>query len=331
MKKILIFEDDRNDFNAIVAWLTDWGYEPIPTTFDVIAQSLDNGDIPTLYQELIQKNWYDELVLFICDLMAKGNRSFGIDLIEKIRIETEHFCPIFPKLIPIIAYTGVGNNTQKNDALIKGADILIPKIGDKPREDHEDASQEYQNKVDFLKKSIRQLIARFDAQLSQLIPLKKLIFQFKKEHSGTNAFIMTSYKQSNESYIKSIKDILKTHNINAHLASDVPGGKSSPEKWKDIEIYMHACDFGIAIITDDFSIPEERFSHINSNVSLEVGYMLSLKKSVLILKHNDVKKNISDLDEKLFISFQDETELTTNLTQFLRENNYLNSAQEHGK
>jgi len=65
----------------------------------------------------------------------------------------------------------------------------------------------------------------------------------------------------------------------------------------NVRVYMHACDFGIAIFerieADDF----------NPNVSLEVGYMFGLSKNVLLLKDKTLKTLPTDLTGRLYREF----------------------------
>ena len=61
--------------------------------------------------------------------------------------------------------------------------------------------------------------------------------------------------------------------------------------------YMHGCGFGIAVFD---RIEEESF---NPNISLEVGYMLALKKPLCILKDRTLKTLHSDLVGRLYRVF----------------------------
>ena len=65
----------------------------------------------------------------------------------------------------------------------------------------------------------------------------------------------------------------------------------------NILTYMHAVRFGIAVIE---RLEEDAF---NPNVSLEVGYMLALGKSVCLLKDSTVRTLQADLIGKLYREF----------------------------
>ncbi len=60
---------------------------------------------------------------------------------------------------------------------------------------------------------------------------------------------------------------------------------------------MHGCGFGIAVFE---RIEKDVF---NPNVSLEVGYMLGLKKPVLLLKDQTLPALQTDLAGKLYRPF----------------------------
>ena len=60
---------------------------------------------------------------------------------------------------------------------------------------------------------------------------------------------------------------------------------------------MHGCGFGIAVFE---RIDQDDF---NPNVSLEIGYMLGVKKGVLLLKEKTLKSLHADLAGKLYHPF----------------------------
>ena len=61
--------------------------------------------------------------------------------------------------------------------------------------------------------------------------------------------------------------------------------------------YIYGCGFGVAVFE---RIEAEEF---NPNVSLEVGYMLALKKPVCLLKDKTLKTLHTDLVGKLYKEF----------------------------
>ena len=69
--------------------------------------------------------------------------------------------------------------------------------------------------------------------------------------------------------------------------------------WDSIQVFMHGCDFGIAIYTGD-SIS---FENASDDKSLQVGYMLGLQKEICFLKHQELNKAPSDLAEMIYVEF----------------------------
>ena len=91
-----------------------------------------------------------------------------------------------------------------------------------------------------------------------------------------------------------IKDCLKRHGIVGLRADDK---QYMDDLFPNVRVYMHACTFGIAVFD---RITEEDF---NPNVSLEVGYMLGMGKSILLLKDKTLKSLSTDLTGKLYREF----------------------------
>jgi len=110
------------------------------------------------------------------------------------------------------------------------------------------------------------------------------------------AFIIMQFgnTQSHAGIVTQIKQTLLTHGITALRADDK---EYMDDLFSNIKVYMHACDFGIAIyerITDD---------NFNPNVSLEVGYMMGMGKEVLLLKDTTLRGLQTDLAGKLYKQF----------------------------
>jgi nucleoside 2-deoxyribosyltransferase len=91
-----------------------------------------------------------------------------------------------------------------------------------------------------------------------------------------------------------IRETLKKRGILALRADDK---QHMDDFFPNIKTYMHACDFGVAVFD---RITEDDF---NSNVSLEVGYMLGMGKTVLLLKDKTLKYLQTDLKGKLYKQF----------------------------
>lgn len=110
------------------------------------------------------------------------------------------------------------------------------------------------------------------------------------------AFIIMKYGNTSihEEVLKNIKDVLKDYGIIGLRADDK---EYIEDLFQNIKVYMHICNFAIAvydrILSDDF----------NPNVSLEVGYLLAMKKPVMILKDRTINTLNTDLMSKLYKEF----------------------------
>lgn len=84
----------------------------------------------------------------------------------------------------------------------------------------------------------------------------------------------------------------------------------------NIETYMHGCRFAI-------SVHERSASEVhNANVALEVGYMLGMRRDVCILKEDSVQSLPSDLQGRLYTTFDVfniESTLRTSIGRWLRD------------
>ena len=69
------------------------------------------------------------------------------------------------------------------------------------------------------------------------------------------------------------------------------------DNYYNILTYLHGCDIGIAVFE---TLTEPQF---NPNISLEVGYLLGLRKPVCLLKEKSLSALHSDLVGKLYREF----------------------------
>jgi len=109
-------------------------------------------------------------------------------------------------------------------------------------------------------------------------------------------FIMMRFGETtaHEAIETAIKNVLKKYGFTGLLARDK---EYHEDLYPNIQTYMHGCGFGIAVFerieSNDF----------NPNVSLEVGYLLGLKKLVLLLKDKTLNALQTDLVGKLYRPF----------------------------
>jgi hypothetical protein len=129
------------------------------------------------------------------------------------------------------------------------------------------------------------------------------------------AFIMMRFGKTpaHINIVNAIKDALSTKSIKALLANDK---EYHEDLFYNIQTYMHGCGFGVAVFE---RIEVEEF---NPNVSLEVGYMLALRKPVCFLKDRTLKTLYSDLIGKLYREFEPQNPAETisaELTKWLAD------------
>jgi hypothetical protein len=124
--------------------------------------------------------------------------------------------------------------------------------------------------------------------------LKKFVLQHRKV--GGRCFIMMRFGETvaHARIESAIKDTLRKHGLVGLLARDK---EFHDDLFPNILTYMHGCDFGIAVFE---RLETEVF---NPNVALEVGYMLGLKKHVLLLKDQTLHALHTDLVGKLYREF----------------------------
>ena len=306
--KILIFEDTKRDHDKLADELSKNGlYEVMP--YADLSTAIDAGTSFDYVKNIIKDNWNKNLKLIICDLIVK-NENLGEKLIGKIRNEKDFCveeCKSFSCLIPIIIWTG---NAEQNDidaAISAGANDFAYK----PSFDATDQRTIKDNprKIELLKEKIKRQISFFDQRLEIAqdnipIGIKDEVKKFKEKHAGkTTAFIMTSFAEEHKKVGEEIIKTLEDFNIKGFMADDT-GGKNYDDLLPNIEVFMYGCDFGIGIYADNSILTNHEKIRINSNLSFEVGYMLSLQKKVCILKEKKLPKLNSDLCSKIYVEFE---------------------------
>ncbi len=127
--------------------------------------------------------------------------------------------------------------------------------------------------------------------------IAKEIEAFNADHKGKKtAFIIMQFSKTNahDKIVQTIKDTLNNHGIVGLRADDK---EYADDLFANIKTYMHCCDFGISVFE---RILEDNF---NPNVSIEVGYMMGLRKNVCLLKDQTLKNLPTDLIGKLYKEF----------------------------
>ena len=151
--------------------------------------------------------------------------------------------------------------------------------------------------------------------------LGKFIEAFREDYptKQKTAFIIMQFGTTkvHSALVTVVKGILKKHNIIGLRADDK---EYSDDLFSNIRTYMHCADFGISIFE---RITEDNF---NPNVSLEVGYMMGLGKSVCLLKDQTLKNLHTDLVGKLYKPFDPldvEKTLPTQLEKWLTDKGFI--------
>ncbi len=144
---------------------------------------------------------------------------------------------------------------------------------------------------------------------------------FRKDNiSGKKiAFIMMQFgdTKAHKRIINSIRNVLDPIGINGLRADDK---QYHDDLFYNIVTYVWGCDFGIAVFD---RIEADVF---NPNVSLEVGYMLALRKPVCLLKDKTLRTLPTDLIGKIYRKFdpQDpEATIKPELLQWLEDKHIM--------
>jgi hypothetical protein len=127
--------------------------------------------------------------------------------------------------------------------------------------------------------------------------LDKYVATFWKDSPfEKNVFVMMRYR--NEVRFKLVEQRLREqfakHGMRVFLARDK---QIVDDLWDNISIYMRSCKYGVAV----FEQALER--DFNPNVSLELGFMLSRGRRVLLLKEKDLHALPTDVVGKLYQEF----------------------------
>lgn len=128
--------------------------------------------------------------------------------------------------------------------------------------------------------------------------IKESLELFKQDypHQDKVAFIMMEFDKTttHNEILNVIRKVLDSHSISGVRADDK---QYHDDLFSNVLTYIFGCGFGIAVferIEEDIQSP---------NVSLEVGYMLALKKNICLLKDRTLTTLPTDLIGKLYREF----------------------------
>jgi hypothetical protein len=140
---------------------------------------------------------------------------------------------------------------------------------------------------------------------------------FRLDHPDPKrvAFIMMRFGKTpaHEKIVQGIKDALAPYGINAVRADDKDWHS---DLYYNVLTCLYGCGFGVAVFerieNDDF----------NSNVALEVGYIMALGKSVCLLKDQTLTSLHTDLVGKLYKTFDPQdpiSSIPSQLTKWMQD------------
>ena len=318
--KLFIIDDDPRQFFMIKKWLVDLGFREdniIPNTVEDIREmviaSKSDEDICNYVNKQIRLH-FEDIEMIFCDIKFRNDTEKGNKIVEHIR-QLKNLTPSnWATLVPVFGMTAFADSeTSIKDIIRAGADYAFNKAII--------TNNQIENQKT-LRAIIETQIRKFQMNLESFYPptLKDEIITFKEEYKDKKtAFIIVDFRHLKTA--KEVRRVLLDNGIYGFFAN-APGGRNDEETWKNIQIFMHGCDFGISIFADD-SIPtsdsKKKRNEINPNVCIEVGYMRGLQKEVLYLKDKSLDKNDlpSDFHGKLYTEFYDELSLEVNLTELL--------------
>ena len=162
---------------------------------------------------------------------------------------------------------------------------------------------------------------QYGIQSQYPLEIHESLERFKRDYPDfrRNAFVMMKFGKTrgHNEIINSIKSSLEKYSINALRADDK---QYHDDLFPNVLTYIYGCRFGIAVFE---RLEEDDF---NPNVSLEVGYMHALKKSVCLLKDKTLKTLHTDLVGKLYKVFDPQDPMATipnELEQWLKDKDII--------
>lgn len=128
--------------------------------------------------------------------------------------------------------------------------------------------------------------------------IRESLQRFRKDYPdpAAVAFILMQFRETrpHEQIVEAIKAGLAEHGITGVRADDK---EYHEDLFPNVLTYMHGCGMGVAVFE---RIEEQVF---NPNVSLEFGYMYTMRKPLCLLKDQALTALHTDLVGKLYRSF----------------------------
>jgi hypothetical protein len=131
--------------------------------------------------------------------------------------------------------------------------------------------------------------------------IRSSLAAFRVDHPiyERNCFLVMPFSETKSH--RQIADVLRrTMRANGFNLVRADDHAYSEDLLTNVQAYLHGCRFGIAvferILSNDF----------NPNVSLEVGYLLALRKPICLLKERTLPRLPSDLVGRLYVEFDNQ-------------------------
>jgi hypothetical protein len=144
--------------------------------------------------------------------------------------------------------------------------------------------------------------SRIDCPVEISESLKRLLADYPNPKSV--GFVMMSFADD-KAHTDIHKAIVATLDLHGLKAVRADTRTYHDDLFSNVQTYMHGCGFGIAVF--------ERMNseNHNPNVALELGYMLALRKPVLILKDKMITALQADVVGRLYAPFDTRNPLNT--------------------
>jgi len=113
----------------------------------------------------------------------------------------------------------------------------------------------------------------------------------------SNLFLMTRFRKTKHHRVLSDAVSAGVHAFGLEFVRADNPNLPGNELWTKVQFCMEGCHFGVAVF-EDFDEP-----YFNPNVSLELGYMISLRRECLLLKEKRLRKLPADLVGYLYKEF----------------------------
>lgn len=308
-KKIIIIENNKKTFDNLKKNVNEIG--EVAITYEEIQSALLGNNISGLVEKKMQK-YGKNIVAFIIDLNLNEENCYGgIQIIKEIRNAPASSDEEYWRLIvPIIVCTQYPNYEEK--AKKAGANKVIRKVraleyAEKAFENREEWKEE--RDLFFTDSFLPVLHGYRDWYNSAMekiehapnsIKLASINFFISYNNPELkHAFVMTSFADEYEHTISSaLSSIEQKYYIKSHLA-DKSYKATTDDLFPYLQSLMHCCDFGIGVFFQD-----PRTNSINANLSIEVGYMLGIKKEICYLKDVELKEPPADLISKIYTKYK---------------------------